>query len=307
MPSASEIIVCPAERRAEAVALVLADLAPSQRREIAGGLPDAGNTADRTDEPLYVALRDGRLTGAAWGQRQAGNIAVFWPPQLASGEHAATADQLAEAVVGALDRSAIEMMQVVLPAIDDSVIELLNHVGFRHLADLIYLTCEANRFPSSRSAASELEFVAYDDAQRHRLETLIERTYEGSLDCAALNGARSIDEVVNGYQATGMFRPENWLFVRHDRADVGVLLMADHAAAGHWELMYMGLTPEARGRGWGGQITRHAQVLAGRAKVQRIVVAVDEKNIPALRMYGRTGFEAWDRRTVYIRFPEQDR
>ena len=87
--------------------------------------------------------------------------------------------------------------------------------------------------------------------------------HEGTLDCARrLNGVRDIDDVVNGYQATGVFCPEKWQFVRSDGRDVGVLLLADHPKAKHWELMYMGLIPEVRGRGWGRQITRYAQWLA---------------------------------------------
>ena len=41
-----------------------------------------------------------------------------------------------------------------------------------------------------------------------------------------------------------------------------MLLLADHPKARHWELMYMGLVPEVRGRGWGRQIARYAQWLA---------------------------------------------
>ena len=37
----------------------------------------------------------------------------------------------------------------------------------------------------------------------------------------------------------------------NDGRDVGVLLLADHPRARHWELMYMGLVPEARGTGLG--------------------------------------------------------
>ena len=37
---AVEIVRCPPERRAEALALVLCEIAPSLRREIAGGLLD---------------------------------------------------------------------------------------------------------------------------------------------------------------------------------------------------------------------------------------------------------------------------
>ena len=39
-----------------------------------------------------------------------------------------------------------------------------------------------------------------------------------------------------------------------------------------------------------------------RADVERIVLAVDAANEPALRMYRTAGFESWDQRSVYVRF-----
>jgi ribosomal protein S18 acetylase RimI-like enzyme len=302
MPENSpEIIHCPFERFSEALALVLTDLAPSQRREIAGPLLNVED-AMLAGESLYVALRGERLCGAAWGQRQSGNIAVFWPPQLVAGENPRTAEQLASAVVRRLDETAVEMTQVLTQSRDAEVARVLTHVGFHHLADLLYLTCEAERFPPERPASCELTFLTYEASLRDRLAQLIERTYVGTLDCTALNGARHIDHVITGYQATGVFRPQNWLIVRVSNVDVGVLLLADHPQLGHWELLYMGLVPEARGYGWGRQISQHAQWLARRAAVERIVLAVDAANEPALRMYRGTGFEMWDRRTVYARF-----
>jgi ribosomal protein S18 acetylase RimI-like enzyme len=179
---------------------------------------------------------------------------------------------------------------------------MLESAGFSHLAELYYLTCEAARFATGRLPEHKLQFIPYDERGRARLGKLIEQTYVGTLDCPALNGARGMDDVITGYQATGVFRPEMWQVVRHDSEDVGVLLLADHPSARHWELVYMGLVPEARGRGWGRQITQHAQTLARLANVERIVLAVDAANSPALSMYRAAGFEMWDRRHVYVRF-----
>lgn len=304
MASASlEIIRCPPSLVAEALSLALSDIAPSQRRDIGRELVDVGHSTDLAHAALYVALRDGQLCGAAWGQRQIGNMAIFWPPQLVPRESEQTAYQLAESVIRMLDDSAIEVTQSLLPASDAAAAPLLRHVGFRHLADLLYLTCEADRFPTSPHAPPEFEFVPYSGALRTRLVRLVERSYEGTLDCVALNGMRAIDDVIDGYQSTGEFRPENWLIVRVRDEDAGVLLMADHPQARHWELMYMGLAPEFRGKSWGREVTRHALWLARRAGVERIVLAVDAANGPALAMYRSTGFETWDRRTVYVRFP----
>ena len=304
MPTeAVEIVRCPAELHAESLALVLCELAPSLRREIAGGLLNVEDPADLAHESLFIARRGSKVCGAAWGQRQSGNVAVFWPPQLNAGEDQRTAVQLAERVVADLDETSVEMTQVFLADGSPATIDVLRQVGFRLLADLLYMSCESHTFPIAEREPCELEFVPYEGTERGRLMRLITETYEGTMDCAALNGVRDIDDVVNGYQATGVFRRENWLFVRDAGRDVGVLLLADHPKGRHWELMYMGLVPEARGRGWGGQIARYAQWLARGANVERIVVAVDAANEPAVTMYRNSGFATWDRRAVYVRFP----
>ena len=300
---AVEIVRCPAELRAEALALVLCELAPSLRRQVAGGLLDLEDAAEFGNESLYIARRSTRLCGAAWGQRQSGNVAVFWPPQLEAGEDERTAYNLAQAVISDLDESSVEMTQVFLSAPVPETVKVLRHAGFRHLADLMYMACESSRFPLVAPEPCELEYVPYSGTQRGRLISLIGQTYEGTLDCTALEGVRDIDNVVNGYQGTGVYRPENWLFVRNGGQDVGVLLLADHPKGRHWELMYMALVPEARGRGWGRQITRYAQWLARGANVERIVVAVDASNSPAVAMYRDSGFELWDQRAVYVRVP----
>ena len=64
----------------------------------------------------------------------------------------------------------------------------------------------------------------------------------------------------------------------------------------------MGLVPSVRGRRFGCDVVRQAQQLAQAAGVERIVLAVDAENFPAIKMYNETGFTAWDRRTAFVRF-----
>jgi GNAT superfamily N-acetyltransferase len=301
-----EIVRCPAELRAEALAIVLCDMAPSQRKEVGRSLLEIEDAAELSREPLFIARRGSELRGAAWGQRQAGNIAFFWPPQLVAGEDRLTAYPLAEAVIRELDAVPIDLAQTLLSAPDPETVDVLRHAGFRQITELLYLTCEAARFPIAAPEPGDIEFQEYDGIQRARLAELIERTYVDTLDCTALNGVRDIDDVVKGYQATGSYRPENWLLVRQERRDVGVLLLAEHAQSRQWELMYMGLVPEYRGRGLGQKIAQYAQWLARRAGVERLLVAVDAANKPAEIVYRSAGFEIWERRSVFLRFFEKE-
>jgi ribosomal protein S18 acetylase RimI-like enzyme len=298
-----EIGPCPPQQIAEAAALVLCDVAPTSRREIAPELSDGFDAAAAASEAIYVALCDGAVCGAAWGQLQPGNTAILWPPQFSPGADTSAALPLVEGVVRELDAMGIGMTQVLLPEDDIATAPAIQSAGFRHLADLLYLTCEAASFPAARPPAGPIEFEPYDASQRSRLMGLVERTYEGTQDCAALGAARQMEDVIDGYEATGQFRPANWLLVRAEGQDAGVLLLADHLALGHLELLYMGLVPQFRGRGWGERVTRHAQWLARCAKAERIVLAVDATNAPALAMYRNAGFVVWDQRTVFVRFP----
>jgi mycothiol synthase len=301
--AAPEITACPMNCRVEALSLVLCDIAPSQRKQIAATLLESSSDrAELAGGGLFVAMRSGSLRGAAWGQRQPGNTAVFWPPQLVPGEIHQTAYQLASAVATEFDRAQIAMTQTLLSPGDTGHVEVISQIGFRHLADLLYLSWETGQIGVPSAEESGLDFVSFDPSQPDRLSALVERTYEGSLDCAALNGTRNIRDVIAGYRATGVFHAENWLIAQRDGQDVGVLILADHPQARQWELVYMGLVPEARGCGWGRQIAQYAQLMATRAHVERIVLAVDVVNEPALRLYRAAGFQSWDQRSAYVRF-----
>lgn len=298
-----EIVPCPAAHSREAIALVLREIAPEQRAIIAG--PQSSVEAV---DGLWIARRGGELLAAAWVQRQPGNTAIFWPPQVCDADDTHLAVRLGEAVVDSLDAAGLGMAQVLLLNRQAAGAATLESIGFHYLADLLYLhweTADTTAQPKSGPPSSDshtLTFEPFVASQHERLIALVENTYAGTQDCAAMNGKRSMEEVIDGYQATGVFRPENWLFVRNGSDDVGVLLLADHPAAKHFELVYMALIPEVRGRGWGLRIARHAQQVAIRAGARRVVLAVDAANRPALAMYRDAGFAAWDQRAVFVRF-----
>jgi ribosomal protein S18 acetylase RimI-like enzyme len=96
------------------------------------------------------------------------------------------------------------------------------------------------------------------------------------------------------------------LIARRGQRDVGCLLLADHPLQNQWELVYMGIVPEARGMRLGLAVTRHAQRLAHGAGRERLVLAVDAANAPALELYRRAGFLAWDQRRVFLKIFRRD-
>jgi ribosomal protein S18 acetylase RimI-like enzyme len=83
--------------------------------------------------------------------------------------------------------------------------------------------------------------------------------------------------------------------------DIGCLLVNLHPEVRHAEIIYLALVPEVRGRQLGKLLVRQAQWLARQAGCERLVLAVDAANDPAILMYGATGFVEWDRRSVWVR------
>lgn len=249
---------------------------------------------------ILAASRDGALVGALWAQRQPGRTASVCPPQLVDGEPAGSGVLLLSAATERLERRQVVLVQALLETDSGLDFQRFLAAGFHHVCDLLYLVSPAAAFPAEPPAGG-LEFSPVSEAELPRLAGVLERTYEGTLDCPQLNGVRATDDVLAGYRAGGPFVPERWLLCRRQGHDVGCLLLADHAAGNQWEVIYMGLLPEARGHGWGLAVVRHAQWLTRSAGRARLVLAVDAGNRPAIAAYAEAGFRAWDRRSVLLR------
>lgn len=297
------IDVVPSKRLAAALELLFAGLAAADRPGHIAKVLSAAAAGDVSLAGLFEALQQGRLTGAIWAELQPGRIASIWPPQLVAGDSRET-DECAESLLAAAlhyaEAGGARMAQTLLPTDAGASADRLRAAGFRHFADLLYLVSLGDRFPSV-PCEGNLEFEPVPHPLDARLAGVVEQTYQGSLDCPALNGVRDIEDVLAGYRAAGTPDRAPWFIVRHGQLDVGCLLLADDPESAQWQLVYMGLIPSARGRGWGLEIIRQAQWLAGRTGRARLVLAVDAANAPAIEVYAAAGFTAWDRRSAFVR------
>jgi ribosomal protein S18 acetylase RimI-like enzyme len=134
------------------------------------------------------------------------------------------------------------------------------------------------------------------------LQQVLAQTYQDTQDCPVLNGLRDVHDVLAGYRAMGVYADQWWLLMQYDGRDAGCLILTDHPADEQMELIYLGIVPEFRGRGFGLAATRHAQTLARRAGRRRLILAVDSANGPAQAIYRQAGFIRWDRKKVMLRF-----
>jgi GNAT superfamily N-acetyltransferase len=304
-PNPPRIDRAPPDRCIAALELIFSDLPHEIRTSQIAHLQALQSSGQSSWDGLFEARQGEKLTGAIWMNLQAGRAAGLWPPRVVTGEPIATTKSLLAAALEWGGTQGIQLVQALLPTDASADAELFSTAGFQHLCDLLYAVCLGDSFPS-RPPPGTLQFETWSPELEPRFADLLKQTYEQTLDCPAMNGVRSIDDVLAGYRATGVFDPAHWLIVRHEGQDVGCLLLTDHPSAGHWEIVYLGLCPQARGRGWGLELTRHAQWLARQAGRSRLVLAVDAVNTPAIAMYVAAGFKAWDQRSVWIKILSRD-
>ena len=185
------------------------------------------------------------------------------------------------------------------------------------VTDLLYLERDTHlplpAWVSSDHASStdvtppRLVWSPFEPAGGTEFRSLLQATYASSLDMPELEGARSLDDVIEGHRSAGRFVPDRWRLgqVPGEPDTAVILLLSEIPDRDAWEVVYLGLTVSARGRGLGLAAIAHALDLA-RPHVSRLELAVDIRNLPAFRLYESAGFVSFDRRSVHlVVFPER--
>ncbi len=290
------VVPCPVNQRTRALKALHEGLPEELQEGLVRALDSIRSHGESALDGLLVAP-DGEGLAVVWAQRLPGRTASVWPPPVDC-----PASQVLLLEAGKfLDKQEISLAQVLLSPRAEGMAKLLSRSGFRHLVDLQYLVADRRLFPQ-KAPETPLQFEPAAGEQPDRLCRLVEQTYQGTRDCPAINDMRAMPDVLAGYRAAGCYDPQRWFFVRHKHQDVGVLLLTQHSPGNNWELVYMGITPAARGNGFGGHIAQVALWKAGQGGAEQLVLAVDEANEPALAMYGRAGFTAWNHRRVFARW-----
>lgn len=293
MPATPAICVCPADARPDAIRRLHADQAPHRRDELVAALQTAPLDDPAYWEGLLVAGPYHDPTGVVWLQPLAGGVGVLWPP--ANG--LSVAGDLLRAGGDYADRRGLRVVQFLAAAGERVDCEVLSAGGFRELAKLAYLSASAKSFP----VEPDLEFQSHAGDQPQRLGRVLEQTYAHTRDCPQLDGVRPAAEVIEGYRQQGDHDPALWYVVRAAGRDVGVLLMTTYPESANWELIYMGVVPQARGNGVGRKIVEFALTAACRSGADQLLLAVDASNQPARDVYASAGFQQWGVRTVFAR------
>jgi len=253
-------------------------------------------------EQCLIARESGRIVASCLAVDAPGRTTSLFLPGRRHFPHIAqaVARLIDEACSKAYQRN-VQLIQAIIPPDADHEAELYRQAGFRHLAELIYLETDLTQPIAMNSSVPSLKYTTYN-AETHALfSEVIEATYEGSMDCGSLNGARDIEDILASHRATGLFDANRWLVGFAEERPVGAVLLAENVQHRAWEVVYVGLLPAWRRQGYGQTLLCHAIQFARDAAATQMTATVDARNKPARGLYARFGFVELFRRSAWIK------
>lgn len=183
----------------------------------------------------------------------------------------------------------VQLAQALLDPADAPAADLFVREGFVRMAQLLYLHAVVRQPLPPPPLPPGLQWETYGAHNHSLFAQTILRSYQGSLDCPALNGMRDVEDIVAGHKAGGEFDPNFWFLLSGPQGPQAVLLLGRVPRTDGMELVYLGLVPEARGRGIGDLLVRQTLWAVRRLNLSLVSLAVDARNEPALKLYYRHG------------------
>lgn len=233
-----------------------------------------------------------------------GRTALLFTSPLTHVAHRSQMIQLLEHVLASLDRRRVALAQSLLTRAEKSMVPVYEASGFFQLANISYMEC---RLSSRRHGQTEttwpddVRVEPYHPTQDRAFKQALAASYEETRDCPRLCGLRDLDDVFAGHKSAGDFDPRLWTLLRCGGKPAGVLLLSPIAEQGLMELSYIGIGPTMRGRGLGRRLLEWGlRQSVDHPETDRMVLAVDEANEPAVAMYRRFGFYRTDRRIAMV-------
>jgi ribosomal protein S18 acetylase RimI-like enzyme len=199
----------------------------------------------------------------------------------------------------------VDLAQALLDPADQLDRAVYERASFHRLATLSYMERPLNSprlgAPPEPDLPSDVTIEPYEESSRDDLLEALDGSYRDTLDCPGLRGLRRTEDILNGHQSTGRFEAHLWTMLRVSGRPAGVLLLNPAPPGEKIELVYLGLIPEARGRGLAVRLLRHGLGQIHQRTELTVSLAVDEQNAPAIHLYQKEGFQRVTRRVAMIR------
>jgi ribosomal protein S18 acetylase RimI-like enzyme len=251
---------------------------------------------ERDPVGLFVARSDdGRICGAVLAQPLRGGLGVAWPPRAESPD---AEDALVHAAADWLRRSGVKVCQAF--ATDEELPDLgpLARNGFDRTTELIFLRRPLSADEVLPEPKHPIVFEPESPPFSDRFRAALLDTHQRSMDCPELTGGRTDDELLAGFSDWGT--GNEWFLAVDREVVLGVVLFAPGPEPDALELSYLGVVPLFRKCGYGGELLDFAIAAATLSKVKALVVTVDARNEPGLKLYTRRGFVETLRQSVFL-------
>jgi len=247
---------------------------------------------------LLIARRDGVTVGAIAAQNLPGGTGVVLPP---CGSDDAVRELLVAAANEHFRRAGTEIAHCLLAPVEAPLATPLLTGGYRLITQIQHMLRHGSSLPELPiNSESGLHFRPYSEVGEDAFAAILERTYIGTLDLPETTVDRPAVQQLVGYRH-GQPAPPHWHLVEGpDCRPVGVVMLSELPLPGVWEIGYLGLVPEARGRGWGQYLVRWAIAQAGRAGIRDMGLSVDVRNKPAARLYREQFFRIYELQDLYL-------
>jgi len=263
------------------------------------GAGGSAASSEHVSEFITYAQQRGINLGDVWIAERGGQIISGMLPVVSPGhtmlllmpmEHSAdiAADVLLDEVCHQFSNRGVRLAQALLDPAEPAMEKRLIAHRFRRMAELLYLQVAVKPVPSP-ALPEGFTWQTYSPQSHALFAQTVTSSYHGSLDCPGLNGVRDIEDVLSGHKSAGEFDPRFWFVLTEGDQGRGVLLLSRLPNCDATELVYLGLTPEARSRGLADLLMRQAIAASAEMGQARLSLAVDSGNIPALRLYYRFG------------------
>ncbi|HEX4054377.1 MAG TPA: GNAT family N-acetyltransferase [Tepidisphaeraceae bacterium] len=292
--------VKPAELHAAAAMLLGATGRPASNAQVVEFIQ---STAQRRIDlnSIWVAESGGQLIWAALPVVSPGKTLLLLASSQITDGGLPAAVQLVGELCDYFGQHDVHLAQVLIEPQQAMAQRFFAGLGFVEIAELIYLQGYIPRAAKSPQMPQQMRFLAYSPESHGLFADAILQSYRDSLDCPALSGLRDIEDIIAGHQSTGDHDPAMWQLLTERENPLGVLLLSRILHTDAVELVYLGLRPEARGRGLGTLLMQRAMHLILADHRRSLSLAVDSKNEPALKLYYSHGMQRIAARLAMIR------
>ena len=278
--------------------MVLEKLLGKRRAESSRFLKEANREGLSLQDLWKRVDSRGLLVAAGLLASNPGRTAALAISPIQSREQASEMVALIQAMTRhALGAGNIDLIQYLAEPNDDLEIDVLKAAGFLDLAVLVSMERNNSRNAKAPAAIAHVTLTSEAIADADML-ALLRETYVDSLDCPGLSKLRHEKDILDGHRRGGNFDQQLWSVMQINGVNAGVSIVNRTPAADCIEIAYFGLAQFARGKGFGAYLLDHTLFLTAKHCERSIMLAVDERNSPALRLYVSRGFHVVTRRVA---------